>query len=1728
MTAAGAAYCWGSNAFRALGDGTQTQRLTPAPVAAPAAVPAGVTYAQVVTGSDHSCGRTTAGAAYCWGFNANGQLGDGTTSIAATPVRVLAPVGVTFTQLAAGSAHNCGLTAAGGALCWGFNGTSQLGDGTTTQRLTPVTVAPPATVPAGVIFTQLSAGQGHSCGVTAAATYCWGWNLSGQLGDGGTTERGTPVAVVAPVGVLFQQVAAGSAHSCAATASGVSYCWGLNGTGQLGDGTTTQRNTPVRVSTPSLIVIGLGSGGSGTITSSPTGLNCTITNGIAAATGCSASFAPGTSVTLSSSVAGGNRLQWWANSPTVTAGAGGISGSTGPELSGCATTTCTVTVNATRTVGVGFYGVPQTSLNETFDDGNVTAGPSWSPFLPDGGTTTHSVVAGAYRNARSGAGGAGRSALLGLATSIPVTAATQLVLDVQLVSTSLNGGGLFGSEYPANAVVTVRNADNSETRIIYAFTASGGTPPAATASQVWVLTSIPAGTWQQGRTYTLRAAAPNAVEITRIELGGVGWDFVGLYDNVRIQEPPAIRLSRSAISASAIAGGANPAAETVTVTNDGGLTLAVPTIGTITYGASQPTGWLACAVSGTAVPFTVSCQATTGTLAAGTYTATVPVASAGASNTPRNLAVTFTVLPVLNACALNADFSSALPPAYVVFARGRDNQLDPASGIFNQRLQVAGTDDDAIVGAGVSVQTPGAQTLTLSYDAFTPLAPSGSGQNLFMLESARTWLFAQGYSSPPGWNWYINRYDGAGTTPATAVTAALGTETARIGQATFDDQTTGQQYRVTVTLTNGQARWLVRRPPPGLEVVSERVDALSGFTLGGIRQLFWQAHHTSPGINWLDNISGTCSTVGAPASVAISAGNNQSAATSAPVPIAPSVIVRDANNEPVPDVVVTFAVTGGGGSLGATRVVTAANGVASAGSWTLGPIAGSNTVTASVLGAGIAGSPVVFTASASAQPTLALSRGSISASAAAGGANPAPQTLTVSNAGIGTLATPTIGTITFGAGQPVGWLACSVTGTAAPFTVSCQATTGTLPVGTYTATVPVASAGATNTPQNVNVTFAVTATPQPTIALSRSSLASSAVVGGANPAAETVTVTNSGGGVLAVPTIGTIAYGASQPTGWLACTVSGTAAPFTVSCQATTGSLAAGSYTATVPIASAGATNTPQSITATFSIAGASQPTLALSRTGITPTAVVGGANPAAETVTVTNSGAGVLALPTIGTISYGAGQPTGWLACSVSGSAVPFTVSCQATTGSLAVGTYTATVPIASAGATNTPQNVSVSFAVSAPPAITLGPASVALAAVAGGANPAAETVTVTNGGGGALAVPTVGTITYGASQPTDWLACTVSGTAAPFTVSCQATTGSLTAGTYTATVPIASAGASNSPQSIAATFTVTASPQPTLALSRTSFATTATTGGANPAAETVTVTNSGSGALAVPTVGTITYGTGQPTGWLACTVAGTAAPFTVSCQATTGSLAAGTYTATVPIASAGASNTPQSIAATFSVTVPAAVLLASPTIADLAGLVGRAPTSTTRVSLTVPPGAATAGGLACGTITYAAGQPNGWLACSLATAITPAQLTLTGTLGSLAAGQYRATVRLTSTTAGVTPLDLPVRFSVQPPADLLRGLSDPQRLSQQHRLQLDSLGNLNGRYDLGDLVALLRRSGLASTASLEGVVTALREPAGEAGPPPATDGSTDQPAAPAPPARRDTHNAKREESPQ
>lgn len=237
-------YCWGSNAHGQLGDGSMTSRATPVVVAG-----LGLVY-DLAVGGGHTCACSTSGRVFCWGANTYGQLGDGTTTDRAMPTPVEGITGCR--SLAAGREHTCHMTGFGGGApsCWGRNARGQLGDGTTTDRPSPVRGAKR-------LFTvdRVAAGAEHTCVVGSADLWCWGRNDHGEVGDGTTQDRLAPTAI-AREGSPSWGFAVGASHACVTLttfvrdAMGVGQpvsslrCWGRNAAGQLGDRTRTDRSTP--------------------------------------------------------------------------------------------------------------------------------------------------------------------------------------------------------------------------------------------------------------------------------------------------------------------------------------------------------------------------------------------------------------------------------------------------------------------------------------------------------------------------------------------------------------------------------------------------------------------------------------------------------------------------------------------------------------------------------------------------------------------------------------------------------------------------------------------------------------------------------------------------------------------------------------------------------------------------------------------------------------------------------------------------------------------------------------------------------------------------------------------------------------------------------------------------------------------------------------------------------------------------------------------------------------------------------------------------------------------------------------------------------------------------------------------------------------------------------------------------------------------------------------------
>jgi len=284
LLSSGNVQCWGRNQYGQLGDGSDINRRSPVTVS-------GIDTATAInSGGEHTCALLSSGEVQCWGRNTNGELGDGTNVDSNTPVTVSGINSATAISTSLGQ-YTCAILASGNIQCWGANGGGELGDGTSTNSNIPVTVSGinsataistgytracavlssgslqcwgngdwgllgngvngnsdiPVTVNGIDTVSDISVGYEHTCAVfDSNLMRCWGKNTFGQLGDGSNSDSTTASSSPSPWNDV-NAVSLGHYHTCAQSITGDIRCWGWNNYGQLGDGTTANRNIPTPV-----------------------------------------------------------------------------------------------------------------------------------------------------------------------------------------------------------------------------------------------------------------------------------------------------------------------------------------------------------------------------------------------------------------------------------------------------------------------------------------------------------------------------------------------------------------------------------------------------------------------------------------------------------------------------------------------------------------------------------------------------------------------------------------------------------------------------------------------------------------------------------------------------------------------------------------------------------------------------------------------------------------------------------------------------------------------------------------------------------------------------------------------------------------------------------------------------------------------------------------------------------------------------------------------------------------------------------------------------------------------------------------------------------------------------------------------------------------------------------------------------------------------------------------
>ena len=495
-------------------------------------------------------------------------------------------------------------------------------------------------------------------------------------------------------------------------------------------------------------------------------------------------------------------------------------------------------------------------------------------------------------------------------------------------------------------------------------------------------------------------------------------------------------------------------------------------------------------------------------------------------------------------------------------------------------------------------------------------------------------------------------------------------------------------------------------------------------------------------------------------------------------------------------------------------------------------------------------------------PTIAVSPASLTFNYQSGGAAPSAQSVAVSSSG---------SAFTYTVSTSATWLAATPASGSTPGNVSVSVSPQALAAGTYTGTVSITSSGASNSPKTVAVTLNVTAAVLPTIAVSPASLTYNFQIGGSAPAAQNIALSSSGTAV---------SYTTATSATWLTATPASGSTPATVSVSVNPSGLAAGTYNGNVTLTSAGASNSPKTVPVTLNVTAATANNLTATPLSLSFNYQSGGATPAAQTVNLTSSSA----------MSYSVATSGGWLSATPISGSTPGSLSVSVNPSGLAVGNYNGTVTITGAGASNAPQKIAVSLAVSSAtsgnPSLNISPGTLAFNYVSGTSSSGTQNLSITSTGSAV-------NLTVAASGGS-WLTVTPNTGSTPATVKVSANASGMAAGTYKGTITITSGGAANSPQTVPVQLVVTTSGSGRLRVwpSRGAYFE-YEAGHSEPAPRTIRVFSTGSalGFTAAAHGGT----------WLSVTPSGGTTPGSLSISVDPTGLASGTYSATINISAPG-----------------------------------------------------------------------------------------------------------------------------------------------------------------------------------------------------------------------------------
>jgi len=716
---------------------------------------------------------------------------------------------------------------------------------------------------------------------------------------------------------------------------------------------------------------------------------------------------------------------------------------------------------------------------------------------------------------------------------------------------------------------------------------------------------------------------------------------------LNVTAAPTLTVSSSTLSFSYQLGSAAPAAQSVNIGGSAGLAF------TATPATSSGGAWLTVTPGSPTTPGSINVSLNTSVLStAGTFNGTVTIAATGATTQIVNVTLAVTGPPTISASTSTLNFSyqigTTAPAAQSVNIAGTSGlafTATPFTSSGGSWLSVTQSSPSAPGSINVSITTPGLTTAGTYFGSITIAAAGATPQtvNVTLVVSS-----APAISASPSTLSFV--YQIGGTAPA-AQTVSVGGSPALA-------------FTATAATSSGGA-WLLASAggtTPGSVSVSVNKSALTTPGTYNGTVTIAASGATSQTVNVSVLVSNTPTIAASPSALNFTYQIGGATPAAQPVNISGgstlSFLATVTSGSP------WLTVTPGSGTTPGSVTV-----AVNTASLTAATYQGTVTITSAGASNGPLSIPVTLTVGGN-TPTITLSASTLNFAATVGGAAPPSQTVNV------TATAPSPVTISMSGGT---WLSASVSSATTPAVVTVSANPSTLTAGTYNGTVIVTSIGASNTPQMIAVQFVVSAPA--TITATPASLSFAYILGGANPAAQTINVTSS-----QPATISTTVAGAS----WLTVTSSSNTTPATLTATVNPASLPAGTFQAAISITSASASNSPQVLSVTLVVSN--KPTLAPSPSSLTFSAPAGGPNPAAQSINLSGSAA----------LGFTIATSPSWLSVSSSSGTTPATLVATANIAGMAQGSYQGSITITSGTATNSPLTIPVTLNLAVPLAAT------------------------------------------------------------------------------------------------------------------------------------------------------------------------------------------------------------------------------------------------------------------------------------------------------------------------------------------------------------------------------------------------------------------------------------------